>query len=212
MNIEVIEETNDYVALIKPHGLHVIPDRYDASIPTLKSELERRFGRVFIIHRLDSGTGGVMIAARTRRFHKHANYAFEKGLVLKTYTALVRGRFSEPVTTMLPISARNQKGRYKINFKSGRSAVTSFIPKFIGDEASLVEAIPRTGRTHQIRVHLRALKYPLFQDFLYGEPQEDRRLTLFASTLEFEGLNGEILSFKAEPSDFMQEKIKEAKL
>ncbi|WP_022852106.1 RluA family pseudouridine synthase [Limisalsivibrio acetivorans] len=207
-NIKVLQETADWVAVIKPHGLHVLPDRYDETIPTLQRVLEKEFGRLYVVHRLDSGTGGVMIFAKTKSFHSYMNTLMEEGRTEKRYLAIVKGAMPEAVTVMLPISKRNQKGRYKINFKSGRRAVTSFYPKVVSERASLVEAQLHTGRTHQIRVHLRAHGHPLEQDFLYNERIDDRRLTLFAKSLDFIDERGTPVHLEAELSDFMRDRLR----
>jgi 23S rRNA pseudouridine1911/1915/1917 synthase len=166
---DIIFETENWLAIRKPHGLHVLPDRYNPDIPTVLDVLKDYYPRLMIVHRLDSGTGGVLIFAKDARAHRYLNMKMERGEVKKTYTAVVKGQFKDPVTIMLPISEKNQKGRYKINFKSGRRALTSFYPMENGKDASLISAELLTGRTHQIRVHLRAHGFPLVQDWLYGE-------------------------------------------
>jgi len=204
-NIKIIEQTDDYLIVDKPHGLHVVADRYDESIPTLKGELEKEFGRIFIVHRLDSGTGGVMVVARNAEAHKFFNSQFEKDEINKKYLAIVKGCMSEAVTIMLPISKQNQKGRYKINFKSGRESVTQFVPVAADEKMSLVECYPKTGRTHQIRVHLRAHKHPLYKDFLYNERIDDRRLTLQAVELELTLTEGIRKKYFSPVSPYMAE-------
>ncbi|MGE4497237.1 MAG: RluA family pseudouridine synthase [Deferribacterales bacterium] len=205
---DILAETENWVAVRKPHGLHVLPDRYDSSIPTVTDILAPRFGRLYIVHRLDSGTGGVLLLAKNAAAHRYFNIQMEEGRVSKVYAALVKGSFTAPVSIMLPIAAKNQKGRYRINFKSGRSARTSFFPLEQGAGASLAAARLHTGRTHQIRVHLRAHGHPLVSDWLYGEKSEDRRLTLFAKYMNFIDMGGARVILDAELSPYMTDSLK----
>lgn len=205
---DIIAETENWVAVRKPHGLHVLPDRYDSTIPTITELMQERYGRLYIVHRLDSGTGGVLLLAKNAAAHRHLNMQMENGSVQKTYLAVVKGIFPHPVSLMLPIAVKNQKGRYRINFKSGRSARTSFIPVEYGSGASLVAAKLHTGRTHQIRVHLKAHGHPLVQDWLYGTKTEDRRLSLFAKNMKFIDIDGTHVILNAELSSFMTDTLK----
>ncbi|QAR34177.1 RNA pseudouridine synthase [Geovibrio thiophilus] len=208
LTTDIIAETENWVAVRKPHGLHVLPDRYDRSIPTVTDILSERFGRLFIVHRLDSGTGGVLLLAKNAAAHRYFNTVMEEGRAEKTYLAIVKGVFPYPVSIMLPIAAKNQKGRYRINFKSGRSARTSFSPLGCCGGASLVAAKLHTGRTHQIRVHLRAHGHPLVSDWLYGDKSEDRRLSLFANNMNFIDMDGARVILNAELSSYMTDALK----
>ena len=160
---------NDIIAVSKAHGLHVIPDRYGKESLILINILREIYGEIIPVHRLDAGTGGLIIFARNAKAHKFLCSQFENRLVKKTYLALTKGTI-HPQTLMLPIGKGNH-GKFKINFKSGKPAITTFIPLTMGDKGSLIEAMPLTGRTHQIRVHLKALKAPLYDDWLYNKPQ-----------------------------------------
>lgn len=176
-------EDDNMIAVSKNHGVYVIPDRQNQCVNTLFSVLSENFGRIYTVHRLDMGTGGVMIYAKNPFFHRELCLLFENRMVEKTYIAITSGSISDQ-TLMLPI-AQGGKGKYKINFKSGKSAVTSFHVLDYNKKASLIEAKPRTGRTHQIRVHLKTLKAPLYYDYLYNAKTDDKRLSLFAKSLCF---------------------------
>jgi RluA family pseudouridine synthase len=205
---DIIAETENWVAVRKPHGLHVLPDRYDSSIPTVHDILHERYGKLYTVHRIDSGTGGILLLAKNAAAHRYLNIQMEEGRVDKAYLAITKGIFPHPVSLMLPIAAKNQKGRYRINFKSGRSARTSFFPLGNGGGASLVAAQLHTGRTHQIRVHLRAHGHPLASDWLYGDRSDDRRLTLFAKYMNFIDIDGTRVILYAELSRFMTDTLK----
>lgn len=182
---KIIHEDDDIIVLDKAHGVLVIEDRYDQDIPCLRGILRDIYGKIFVVHRLDSGTGGLMVFAKNEQTHRKLSVQFEKGGVEKEYYALVEGRFDSPITCMLPISKVNYHGKYKINFKSGRNAITTFYPLEYYKDSTLLKVIPYTGRTHQIRVHLKALKHPLVRDFLYNKKTDDRKLTLQSSKISF---------------------------
>lgn len=193
------------VALIKPHGIPVVPGRDDPEGATFRRVAEAAFGPLLVVHRLDAGTGGLILFARDAASHRFLSMRFEHGDARKEYLALCRGRLAAPAAIDLPLAARPQRGRYKINFTSGRPARTEFFPILANGSAGLVRCVPSTGRTHQIRVHLKALGHPLLVDRLYGEPTDDRRLTLFAARLALPHPDGGELALDAPLSDFMRE-------
>lgn len=204
-DIKKIYEDKSILVLNKPHGLLTIPDRYDPDIPNLRTILGEKYPKIFIVHRLDFGTAGIMVFAKDADSHRILNGQFEKHTVEKEYMAVVDGTKFKPLTVMLPVSQKNSHGRYKINFKSGKKAVTSFFPISENKGLSLVKAFPLTGRTHQIRIHLKSIRYPLTQDFLYNKKIEDKRLTLLCSSLKFKHPGtGEDLTFTAELTEFMK--------
>ena len=199
---KLIYTDDDIIVLSKEHGVYVIPDRENKALPLIDI-LRDDFGKVFVTHRLDYGTGGVMVFARNNISHKNLSSQFENKIIEKTYTALIKGSIYSH-SLMLPI-AFGGKGKYKINFKSGKKAVTSFYNISSKNGVSLIKAIPQTGRTHQIRVHLKALKSPLYQDFLYNSKIDDKRLTLFASSITFtHPKKNKKMIFSTNLSSFMQ--------
>ena len=201
--LNIVYEDDYFVVVDKPHGLHVINDRYNNERVTLKYLLEKKYGKIYIVHRLDAGTGGLIISAKDKKTHKDLNDLFATRQVIKQYLCITEGAVDVPVTLMLPISRRNYHGRYKINFKSGKRAITSFYPIVSNMNVGLVMAIPFTGRTHQIRVHLKALKKPLYIDKLYNKQGTDNELTLFSYFLSFRHpVTNKLMNFKQNPSSF----------
>ncbi len=160
----------------KPPGRLVIPGR-DQAEPSLRQELEAVHGPLWVVHRLDRGTSGVLVFARSAAAHRTLNLAFERGEVEKTYLAVVAGVPAEDrrVDQALAAARRGRMRPAREGEPGAKPAATRFriLERFPAREgrpaAALVEARPETGRTHQIRVHLRTLGHPLLVDPDYGE-------------------------------------------
>jgi 23S rRNA pseudouridine1911/1915/1917 synthase len=123
--------------------------------------------RLGIVHRLDGGTSGAMMVAKTDETHFSLTDMFRRHLVERHYLALVRGRVEqEHFLLEAPLGRRG--ARVEVRSATGREAATEFEVRERLPRTTLVEAIPRTGRTHQIRVHLAALGHPVLGDRPYG--------------------------------------------
>jgi 23S rRNA pseudouridine1911/1915/1917 synthase len=222
--IKRIFENDDYVIIMKPAGvvMHPAPGVHDAPLVTdwlLQEYPEiKKVGedptRPGLVHRLDRDTSGVVVIAKTQRAYKHLRGQFKEHTVEKIYDALVHGtveaqegeinfpvtRGSEGVMVARPLT----KKILTPENQEGRAARTLFEVKERFYHATLVEARPVTGRTHQIRVHFRALNHPVVGDPLYGVKHdknsylpEPPRLMLHANTLCFIDLSGERVCYKA---------------
>lgn len=201
----------NYLVIFKEHGVYVINDRNMEHTPLIDI-LRKDYGsQIYVCHRLDAGTAGVMVFARNKKAHSYISKLFEENNVQKYYIAItLKPVFSQ--TLMLPIAKKNH-GRYSINFKSGKKAVTSFYNASSNSKGALIVAKLFTGRTHQIRVHLKALKSPLYYDFLYNEKIDDKRLSLECFYLSFyDKFSNKLLIFKADISEFMNNLIKTLEL
>ncbi len=154
----------------KPAGLATLPDGYNPDAPYLKGILVPVFGPLWIVHRLDRITSGVIVLARSAQAHRALNIQFDQRQVQKIYHALVIGRPDwQEKTIHLPLRPNgDRKHRTVVDARRGKPAATGFriLERFSG--CSLVEAIPQTGRTHQIRAHLAAAGFPIAADALYG--------------------------------------------
>jgi RluA family pseudouridine synthase len=178
--IPVLWSAEGLVAVDKPAGLAVIPGRRESGGPPLRERLEAQLGRrVWVVHRLDRDTSGVLLFALDPETHRAASLAFEQGRADKRYLALV----SPPLAAGLRmdaalVSARRSRMRVAGPGEAGKDAVTELLPLETFGDVALVEARPLTGRTHQIRVHLRHAGAPLLVDSQYGrpEPVTERRL------------------------------------
>ena len=174
--MRVLYQDADLLAVDKPAGRLVIPGR-GAPERTLREEAEALVGEVWVVHRLDRGTSGVLIFARTAAAHRALNLAFDRQTVSKRYLAIVRG--SPPpeqrVTAALAPARRGRMRPARPNDSRGKAAATAlrlleaFPARPPLPALALVEAIPETGRTHQIRVHLAVAGSPLAVDPDYGE-------------------------------------------
>jgi RluA family pseudouridine synthase len=166
----VVYSDDSILAINKPSGLPTLPDGYNPGAPHLKSELEPEYGHLWIVHRLDRDTSGLVILARNAEAHRVLNAQFEKHLVAKRYHALTCGcpEWDEK-SVRLPLRPDgDRRHRSVVDSRGGKHADTDLhLLERLGDYA-LLEAIPHTGRTHQIRAHLAAAGLPVLGDVLYG--------------------------------------------
>lgn len=167
--MDILYQDEALLVVNKPAGLSTLPDGYNPTLPHVKKLLERQSGRLWIVHRLDKDTSGVLLLARTAAAHRDLNTQFEKHLVNKHYHALVIGNPDwRDKTISLPLQPDgDRQHRTVVNHQTGKSAVTHIRVLERFDKYCLLEAIPETGRTHQIRAHLYAIGLSILGDKLY---------------------------------------------
>jgi RluA family pseudouridine synthase len=171
--IPVLWSEAGLVAVDKPAGMPVIPGRSEESGPPLRERLEAQLGRrVWVVHRLDRDTSGVLLLALDAGAHRASSLAFEQGRADKRYLALVSPPLPGPLRVEAAlVPARRARMRVARADEEGKPAITELTPLETFGDVALVEARPLTGRTHQIRVHLRHAGAPLLVDPQYGRPE-----------------------------------------
>lgn len=214
-----IAETDAYIALNKPSGLLSIPDRTQSE-PSLKDHLQDKYGHIFTVHRLDRETSGLILFAKTEAAHQHFSRQFEERSTDKIYNGLVLGRPALPEAVIdEPIKEHfSGDGRMMVHAQ-GKPAVTQYRLLEQFRLFAWMEFRILTGRTHQIRVHMKHAGHSIACDPLYGDGQpvllstfkkkfnlskqdeEEKplmgRLALHAASLGITDQNGERLQLEA---------------
>jgi 23S rRNA pseudouridine955/2504/2580 synthase/23S rRNA pseudouridine1911/1915/1917 synthase len=167
-DIEIIYHDRDIVVVNKPSGIIVIPDQYSNKNNTLVDMLKRQLNqKIWVVHRIDRDTTGVLIFAKNAQSHRNISMQFENSKVIKKYIALLSGVLEEnegSINKSILISDRE----VSID-RTGKESITSFKVLERFKSHTLVEAIPlTTGRRHQIRIHFWSLGHPLAIDAEYG--------------------------------------------
>ena len=206
--MKIIYQGEHILVIDKPAGLSVLPDGWEKETPYLLKILEVDYGKLWVVHRLDKTTSGVIVLARDAETHRALNIQFQNHEAEKVYHAIFEGnpKWSEK-TAKHPLRVNvGHKHRTAVDDKNGKPSETRFKvikryqarPEQGRRESALVEAKPMTGRTHQIRVHAYALGHPLLGDLLYGAEETNiiARPALHALSLTIH-VNGENKMFKA---------------
>jgi 23S rRNA pseudouridine1911/1915/1917 synthase len=170
MKLDIIFENEQFIVINKQSGLLSIPDRMgkDASV---KSILQESLGeKIFTVHRLDKDTSGVIVFAKDDNTHKHLSQKFEGREVEKFYIGLVNGiLMNEAGTIDAPIMEQPGKSTLMMTHKKGKPSVTDYSVADTFGMFSLLNFQIHTGRTHQIRVHMKHIGNPIVCDPLYGD-------------------------------------------
>jgi RluA family pseudouridine synthase len=154
----------------KPAGMLTVPGRGDEAEPLI-AQVRATAPGAMAVHRLDRNTTGVVIFALTREAHRALSQAFEDRRAEKVYLALVRGDLGEKRRIELPLAEGRRGGMHvaRADSRTAQPALTEVEPRDRFGSYTLCTCHPRTGRTHQIRVHLAAIDHPLAVDPRYGE-------------------------------------------
>lgn len=224
MEIQVIYKDQNLLVLNKPAGVLVhaanlkqgtektLTDWLLKNYPEVRTVGDDPVTRPGIVHRLDKETSGVLIVARNQETFNYLKSLFQRHLIKKTYLALVYGKLKEKSGIIdKPIGIKSGSTKRSIySSKMQKEAITEYkVIKFLklnGEDYSLLEVSPKTGRTHQIRVHLTAIGHPIVGDRLYGgkhpAPTGLTRQFLHARSIEFTLPTGERMRFEADlPED-----------
>lgn len=229
--LAVLWSDDNLVAVAKPAGLATIPGRgeSDSVLERLAAQLGLRHSgsedpRLRVVHRLDKDTSGVLLFAKNLAAQRHLSHQFQNNAIGKEYLALVHGRPGEREGDIdAPLAPHPTSPKRMTVFRHGRAARTLWRVEETFRDLTLLRCFPKTGKTHQIRVHLRHAGMPLAIDPLYNalrpgvEPgirlsqfkrdyrptrgEEERplieRLTLHAHRLAFVNVNGEAVTIEA---------------
>jgi 23S rRNA pseudouridine955/2504/2580 synthase/23S rRNA pseudouridine1911/1915/1917 synthase len=232
--LEILAETTDWVAVAKPAGLATIPGR--AETDSVIERLGRQLAlpstgtadpRIRVVHRLDKETSGVLLFAKNAETQRHLSHQFQNNAVEKQYLALVVGRPQQSEGEVDAPLARHPTDptRMSVVRHGGRPARTAWRVEQQFRGFALLRVFPKTGKTHQIRVHLKHVGLPLAIDPLYNRPRPGTsgalmlssfkrgyrptrgegerplmdRLTLHAETLTFTGPDGTGVTLESPP-------------
>ena len=208
--LKTIYEDDTLLVVDKPSGLLSVPGRIDA--PSVQSVLMERYGSIFMPHRLDMDTSGLMVVARTEEAYKHLQQQFYSRSVSKRYLALLNRQLpiGQEGTIALPLRPDPlDRPRQVVDLLHGKQATTDYrvLPSSQALQSkypntTLIFLTPHTGRTHQLRVHCahpNGLNAPIVGDALYG--QKAHRLCLHAAELSFQHpVSGTRLHFESTPN------------
>jgi len=169
----VIFENENIIAVNKASGISIGGDRWDESKERLDRLIEKdqKIPKIFTVHRIDRDTSGLVVFAKNRETHRRLSLEFEKRQVKKRYTAIVHGRpsWKEETCNLALVPNGNKKHMTIIDKYRGKESITHFVCVLSAGHYTVLEALPQTGRIHQIRVHAAALGHPVVCDSLYGK-------------------------------------------
>lgn len=190
----IVHEDAELLVVDKQEGLLSVPGKGEHLADCLLSRLQAVFPETLLVHRLDRDTSGLMVFAKTPHAQRHVGLQFEKRMVKKAYVARVWGVPEEKsgiIDLPLVVDWPNRP-RQKVCHETGRSAVTEWTRLQNDGVTARLRLFPRTGRSHQLRVHCRELGHPILGDPFYatGPARDYPRLMLHAEELRLKHPDG----------------------
>tara|TARA_B110000240_G_scaffold120105_1_gene134306 strand:- start:92 stop:748 length:657 start_codon:yes stop_codon:yes gene_type:complete len=200
--LDVVHLDHEILVVNKPSGLLSVPGRGALLADCLITRIQSEYPTALLVHRLDRDTSGVMVFALSPNAQRHLGLQFEKRQTKKTYVARVWGQIKADTGTVdLPIIVDwPNRPKQMICHETGRAAVTDWQVINRNRGETRVKLSPKTGRSHQLRIHMLALGHPILGDPFYGTPesQEATRLMLHSHRLRLRHPDGgEMMDFRA---------------
>ena len=192
--LDILHQDHELLIVNKPAGLLSVPGKGEHLADCLIARIQAAFPEALLVHRLDRDTSGVMVFAMTPSAQRHLGLQFEKRQTKKTYVAHVWGRLEPKSGTVdLPLIVDwPNRPKQMVDHENGKAAVTDWRVVRYGDGFTRVRLYPKTGRSHQLRVHMLAKGHPILGDPFYaeGEAQNAPRLMLHAENLRLRHPDG----------------------
>jgi len=172
----ILHEDAHIVVVDKPAGLLSVPGRGPELADCLITRLQVVFAELLLVHRLDRDTSGVMVFAMTPHAQRNLSMQFEQRVTKKTYVARVAGEVAEKSGEIdLPLIVDwPNRPRQKVCHDTGKPALTEWTRTKVGNGESLLRLVPKTGRSHQLRVHCLSMGHPILGDPIYAPQTYDR--------------------------------------
>ncbi len=224
IDLNIVHEDQDYLIINKTAGLvvHPAPGHLEGTLVNailhhLRNNLSKRNDptRPGIVHRLDKDTSGVLVIAKNDPAHANLAKQIEGRTVKKTYITLVNGVIDHKGRVEAPIGRNPSKRKDMTVLKQGKMAITEFKPIEVFESSTLLEIDLKTGRTHQIRVHLSSIGHPVIGDEKYGKSKINSqfkelgltRQFLHAAEITFKDMRGKEVTYKAKLPQNLEELI-----
>ncbi|TPE57341.1 RluA family pseudouridine synthase [[Mycoplasma] falconis] len=225
IDLDIVYECDDYLIINKPSGMvvHPAPGHHQGTLVNalmyhFKNNLSNVNGllRMGVVHRIDKDTSGLLIIAKNNKTHNYFVSLLKNHDIKRTYYAIVDGIVANKhINIDLPIG-RDPKNRQKfaVTEENSKNAFTSVeVIKYLkvnNKDKTLVKCNLKTGRTHQIRVHMNYIKHPVYGDPIYNKQVDDFNQRLHAKELSFIDPNGKEMHFEVDLPKQMQQEIENA--
>lgn len=200
--LDVIHADHEILLVNKPAGLLSVPGKGEHLSDCLLARIQTAFPEALLVHRLDRDTSGIMVFGLTPHAQRHLGLQFEKRHIRKTYVAQVWGKMKEKTGTVdLPLIVDwPNRPLQMVDHENGKPAQTDWRVMRHDAESTRVRLMPKTGRSHQLRVHMLALGHPIMGDPLYatGPARAAPRLMLHSQSLRLRHPDGGVgMTFSA---------------
>ena len=212
--LSIIYQDKNLIVVDKPSGILSVPGRLKKHHDSIYSRVLKLCKEAYVVHRLDMATSGVILFARSKFMERYLMSKFRDRLINKTYYAVVSGKLLKKSGIIdLPISCDwVNRPKQKIDYDNGKYSLTEYTVISYLKNNTLLKLKPITGRTHQLRVHMQAIGYPIIGDDFYGNKcssfkfsfRESQRLMLHSSIV---CLNNTFLKQKFFSENFLTKKV-----